>query len=246
MESYLEKIVDNTRSKESTIIVVSGKSATLDTTYNPPIRLNAKSSYELALLNLETYYSFPNVDETNNSFKFSTDDGTKWETVTIPTGCYEISSLNNEIKRLIGSDGIDIKPNLNTLKCILTIKKHFIIDFNTEHSLRTLLGFNPKQYSEGYHTSEEIVNILRVNSILVHTDIITSSYIKGSMAPIIYNFFPNVSPGEKIIATPANLTYLPVTVDTIYHMKTWLTDQDRQPLNLRGEVLTIRFHLREC
>ena len=43
MEEYLDQIVENTRSKESTILVVSGKSCTVDTTYNPPIQLNPKS-----------------------------------------------------------------------------------------------------------------------------------------------------------------------------------------------------------
>ena len=35
---------------------------------------------------------------------------------------------------------------------------------------------------------EYIVNILCVNSILEHTDIVTSSHIKGEMKPVIYNF----------------------------------------------------------
>ena len=42
-------------------------------------------------------------------------------------------------------------------------------------------------------------------------------------------------PGEKIISTPKNLIYLP--------LKTWLTDQDDQALDLRGEVLNIRLCL---
>ena len=80
----------------------------------------------------------------------------------------------------------------------------------------------------------------------MHTDIITSTYQDGKMEPIIYSFFPNVSPGEKIIAIQQNLIYAPVTTDTIYRMTTWLTDQDNNKLDLRGEVLTVRYHLREC
>ena len=245
MENYLNQIVENTKSRASSILVVSGKSCTVETTYNPPIPLNPNRQYEMALVNLETYYSFPNVDNTNNKFKYS-NDGKTWKTVEIPVGCYEIYAINGEIKRLVGSDSIDIKPNLNTLKCILSIKGTYIIDFNVNDSLRTLLGFDAKQYSKGRYSSENIENILRVNSILVHTDIVTSSYIKGEMQPVIHTFFPNVSPGEKIISTPKNLIYLPVTVDTIYRMKTWLTDQDNRALDLRGDVLTIRYHLREC
>ena len=245
MEQYLDQIVENTRSKESTILVVSGRTSTVDTRYNPPIQLNPKSQYEMALVNLETYYSFPNIDKTNNKLKYSSDGKTSWKIIEIPVGCYEIKALNAEIKRLTDSTSIEIKPNLNTLKCILTIKGTYSVDFAVENSLRTVLGFEAKQYSKGVHYSKNIVNILRVNSILVHTDIVTSSYIKGERQPVIYNFFPNVSPGEKIVSTPKNLVYLPVTTDTIYRMKTWLTDQDNQNLDLRGEALTIRYHLRE-
>jgi len=49
----------------------------------------------------------------------------------------------------------------------------------------------------------------------------------------------------KIIETPANLVYLPITLDAIYSIETSLTDQNDQRLNLRGENVTIRFHVRE-
>ena len=49
----------------------------------------------------------------------------------------------------------------------------------------------------------------------------------------------------KILQTPKNLLYLPVTLRTINRMETYLTDQLGNPIDLRGEHLTIRFHLRE-
>ena len=51
--------------------------------------------------------------------------------------------------------------------------------------------------------------------------------------------------GYKIIETPANLVYLPITLDAIYSIGTSLTDQNDQRLNLRGENVIIRFHVRE-
>ena len=97
----------------------------------------------------------------------------------------------------------------------------------------------------GRHASEKLVNIMSVNSILVHCNIIHSSYTCGQQAPIFYNFFPNAAPGQKILEVPHNLIYLPVTVDVISTLSVWLTDQDGEHLNLRGEKLAIRFHLRE-
>ena len=64
-----------------------------------------------------------------------------------------------------------------------------MVDFNTDNSLRTVLGFEAKQYkSAGTYEIENIVNILSVNSILVHCDIIEGSRVNGKLAPVIYNF----------------------------------------------------------
>ena len=59
-------------------------------------------------------------------------------------------------------------------------------------------------------------------------------------------FFPKVSPGYKIIETPVNLVYLPITLDTIDRPGVSITDQDDHLINLRNEKLTVRFHIREA
>ena len=75
-----------------------------------------------------------------------------------------------------------------------------------------------------------MVNILTINSILVNVDIISGSYINGFTQPTIYSFFPDVSPGYKIIENPHNLLYLPITADTIHSITIWLTDQNGNEL----------------
>ena len=79
-----------------------------------------------------------------------------------------------------------------------------------------------------------MINILTINSILVNIDIISD-----------YSFFPDVSPGYKIIENPPNLLYLQITAVAIHSITIWLTDQNGNELNLRGENLLMRFHLRE-
>ena len=57
-----------------------------------------------------------------------------------------------------------------------------------------------------------IVNIIQVNSILVNLDIISGSYVNGSASPTIYSFYPNVSPGYKIVERPSpSLVFYPVS-----------------------------------
>ena len=58
-----------TKPKDSFTLVVSDNSANIQTTFNPPLYLQANHSYELAMVNLEAYYSFANIRKVNNSFK---------------------------------------------------------------------------------------------------------------------------------------------------------------------------------
>ena len=133
-------------------------------------------------------------------------------------------------------------PNVNTLKCIVDVnEKNYQVDFTVDNCICSMLGFKPSIYNFGRHEGDELVNIMDINSIFVNCDIIASSRLNGIDAPIIYSFFPNVSPGEKIVERPKNLIYLPITVDAISSMTCWLTDQDKNELDLRGEHLTITF-----
>ena len=121
---------------------------------------------------------------------------------------------------------INISANSNTLKSVLIKEKNYQVDFNHQNSLAKVLGFTGAKYSRGFHESENIVNILSMNSILVNIDIISGSYINGTMKNKNYSFFPKVSPGYKIMESPVNLVYLPITLDTIDSLEVSITDQD--------------------
>ena len=69
------------------------------------------------------------------------------------------------------------------------------------------------------------------------------SRVNGELAPVIHIFFPDVSPDEKIVAVPEHLIYIPLTMDIIWSMRSWVTDQTGADIDLRGEELTLTFHL---
>ena len=125
------------------------------------------------------------------------------------------------------------------------LKKNNKVDFRKDNSINSLLGFHSNLYKAGFHESENMVNILTINSILVNIYIIAGSYVNGFTQPKIYSFFPDISPGYKIIENRHNLIYLTITSDTIHSISISLTDQNGNELNLRGENLSMRFHLRE-
>ena len=111
--------------------------------------------------------------------------------------------------------------------------------------MNSLLGFYTTRYTSGFNEAENMVDILTINSIPVSIDIISGSYVNGYTQPSIYSFFPDVSPGCTIIENLHNLLYLPITSDTIHSITIWLTAQNGNELNVRGENLSMRFHLRE-
>ena len=252
----LKQIVKNTEHKTSFQIIVSNNESKFNTRFNPKLELDGDKVYEIALVNLETYYSFPNIDETKNVFVYSPDNGNSWVKINIPEGSYEIDVINNTIQHEMEKRGhydpinedyyINISANSNTLKPVLILEKDYQVVFNNQNSLAKVLGFTGTKYTKGFHESENVVNILRINSILVNIDIIAGSYVNGTTKNTIYSFFPKVSPGYKIIESLVNLVYLPITLDTIDSLNVSITDQDNHLLNLRNEKLTIRFHIREA
>ena len=245
--SYLKDIANHYKTKPSYYIAVNGKGSSIQTTFNPPLMFPEDCRYEIACCRVETYYSFPNIDETNNKVQISLDNGKNWIQLELPTGCYEIKAINTTLKRLLNEMGAGLIPNRNTLQSIITLN-HVWMDFGNGNkgSLRSVFGFDGKIYKDGTHESEHIVNILRVNSIMIHCDVITLSRKNGIASPIIYSFFPNVSPGQKIVNRPRNLIYLPLTLSVISQMTVWITDQSDEALDTRGEELTITFHIRAC
>ena len=251
----MQKLVEYARPKEKFLISVSGCHSRLHTFFVPAIEFSPSSTYEIALIGLEAYYSFPNITKSNNHIKLSFDQGKKWNDFLIPIGCYEVETIDDILQEFVmkvtgdkkWGKKIRLSPNPNTLRCVLTIfDRDLWIDFNVDATIASVLGFAKRIYKIGQHEGEDIVKIMSVNSILVHCDVIESSVLNGHRAPIIYSFFPDVEPGEKIALSPQHLIYLPISRSLITDMRCWLTDQDGQDLNLRGETVTLTFHIRAC
>jgi len=108
---FLEQIERNTSPKPSTQIVVSENSTKLKTIFNLPIELDWTRKYEMALVNLETHYSFPNLSDENNVFRYSPSfievwrgdesDSTRqreWVEVQISEGSYDLIDFVETIK----------------------------------------------------------------------------------------------------------------------------------------------------
>ena len=74
----MKEVLVRTKPKDSFTLVVSDNSANIQTTFSPPLDLQANRDYELA-----TYYSSANIRKGNNSVKWSVDEGLIVETEVI-------------------------------------------------------------------------------------------------------------------------------------------------------------------
>ena len=257
MEDLLENISRNSNPKDNFYIVVRGNKSRLKTLFSSPMK---GKGYELALVGLSTYYSFPNIDKNNNKIIIESTNGkiADVHTIRLPKGCYELTEINDRITFLMswekGKAKVEVKDDAVTLRSLLFVKeKGWLVKFNGNDSLGRVLGFTGEEYGyqiddKGHpfpHTSENIVNILSVNSILIHCDIITGSMVDGMMQPVLFHCSPNVAPGNKIVSEPVNPIYLPVSNDVINEINIWVTDQDNNLLDLQEEKIVITLHMRQ-
>jgi len=88
------------------------------------------------------------------------------------------------------------------------------------------------------------VDIITINQILVNCDIIGNSYLNNSPFPKIYSFPINVNTGERFTEQPNNSVYFPVVKFLVDSIKLWVSDQDGNAINLGGQNLVARLHLK--
>ena len=93
---------------------------------------------------------------------------------------------------------INISANSKTLKSVLILEKYYQVDFNHQNSLAKVLGFTDAKYTEGFQESENVVNILSINSILVNIGIISGSYVNGRTKTLSIPFFRKSAPDIRL------------------------------------------------
>lgn len=220
---------------------LTGNTSELSAHYNPPVLLPENYNYSLGLLSFETYNAIPNIDAGCNKFYIGDKE------ITIPTGSYDLKHISDFINEQIEELNLDvvcqIRANVNTLKCLIKCTK--IIDFSKPDSIAPLLGFENITLAPNIrHESKLPVNILKVNTIRVECNITTGAYNNNKLVHTIHEFFPMVPPGVKIVEIPQNVIYLPLNTRVIDNIVLKLVDQDGDLVNFRGEVITIRLHLK--
>lgn len=137
-----------------------------------------------------------------------------------------------------------LRANRNTFRCEIQSNKE--IDFERPGTIANLLGFKRKKLPPNIrHYSDVPINISNVNSICVDCNIIQNSFLNDEPVHIIHMFYPNVAPGYKIIENPSTVIYLPINTRYIDEIVLKIVDQSGQLINFKGDLITIRLHLKK-
>lgn len=227
------------------MICVRGRSSRIRYTLFPPFDLSKSNEWEMGFHDLLTYNSIPNIEENvNNTLYFS-----NGVSVSLPTGSYEIDSINEFIKKQIERNKLDIDfklvANNNTLKSEIFCDQG--IDFTKEKNIGSLLGFNntiiePNKWVE----SQNQVSINKVDVIRITCNVVRGSYIDGVEGHVLHEFYPTVAPGFKIVEKPNTITYLPINKqNSLEEFVIALEDQNGDLVNFREESINIRLVIRE-
>lgn len=231
----------------STTLTLTGNSSSLNSHFHPEIELDERYSYSACLLDLYTYNSIPNVNETNNTLVYSKDNGETYERIVLPTGAYEIDEilklLENEFQAKKAK--IKITSDKKTMKCTIYLSIHCLLSFTARDSIGSVLGFAPVVYGpNSQHVAEKVINIQSNGNLRIDCDLITGSYHNGTSTHTIYEFTPSVDPGYKIVEQPKHLIYLPVVRHRINTVNISIRDQAGKLADFRGENITCRIHIK--
>lgn len=228
------------------MICITGNKSHLHCSLFPPLDLSSSEEWEIGFLDLMTYNSIPNIEEKVNNVLYIGND----KKISLPTGSYEITDINEyikkEIKEKYSSVTFNLLANNNTLKSEIYCSEN--IDFSQSSNIGLLLGFTEKKILDAnkWHTSSTQVNINKVDVIRITCNIVRGTYRDGTEGHVLHEFYPQVGPGFKIVEIPKSIIYLPIfKQNNLTELSIRLEDQKGDSVNFRGENINLRVHIRE-
>ena len=123
---------------------------------------------------------------------------------TITSGAYELTEIAELIKEETNGNVV-MKPDKNTMKCIIEIKQG-ARSLDIEKSIASLLRFRKILHKPGKYTSQ-IIDIMSFSTINIYCSVISGVKDNGNNTDILYTFTLIETPGYLISTMPTNILY---------------------------------------
>ena len=217
------------------------------------LNLDSSKNYKCALLSYSLWYSWYNITNTNNKFRYKTPTSAL-TTITLPNGNYGVSDLNSYISNyLLGigesASGIKFVGNYNTLRVDLTLETGFQVDFSVGvGSFQALFGFNAQLYTASTSGQSAADISGGVDALLINCSILDASknITNNSTTSTLHFLTPKVGPGSNIAESIPSPVYLPISVKGhINSIQFSITSQTGTLLDLNNENVSLSIHILE-
>lgn len=226
-----------------TITSDKNNSENFEVYYPVPISLD-NSSYEIALIGCNIWFSWHNISHEYNNNILKHYNGHVWETIILPDGFYTIDLINYYLKLI--SKPIIFEINEISSRCFVRLKPGHRLDFSNG-KLHEILGFDPKVIDQDKTEGKHPINIsYGIDRILIHCSLVDQSYLNNVKSDVIYSFVPETPPGSLITVNPNPPIYLPVREKKfIQTIRMQISDQQNRLLELNDEPVTFMLHLKQ-
>jgi hypothetical protein len=230
----------------------------------PDEAINATISVEEATV----WWSIPNVvtgvnDKLYCTVPRSTDDLLTAYIITIPSGLYDLTGLNNSISRGLENAGakmdgglasITYSPDNATQKVEMRLAYlGSTVSFVQADTFKDLLGYDaqvigPTIVEPVTFLAENTAGFNTVNYFLIHSDLVSKGIrFNNSYNQSIAQVLIDVAPGSQIVSkpyNPARTNASQLIGDQRKNLKFWLTDDSNRAVDTNKEYWTARVVLK--
>ena len=164
----------------------------------------------MALANLNIYYTWKNVKSTYNNNKFKISALTWNETFDLPDGSYNISEIQDYFEYIIKKhetigENAPILIYTNTInnRIVFKIKSGYKLELLSKETMK-LLG-STSSIIDADKNSENVPRLENVEVVLVHCNVVNNSYQQHSR--VLFTFVPTKRYGQLISISSHSLVF---------------------------------------
>ena len=211
------------------------------TNFTRPIILDNNKQYVIGLnrvINMSFTWFNVNAGYNNQLIKYSSDNGSTFNNITLPAGVWNYTVFNTYIKNItkVGDTyPITLEFDTTTFRVTVTLAENYQLDLRASN-FNDLIGFDKKILASGTHIGPRLPNLSQDTDILnIHCDLTNDSLVDGKDTDIIYSFSTSVlQPSYSFTLEPRRVTFNPINKITISSIRMWVTDGKRRLVDLNG------------